>query len=286
MDIREQVGAAIGSTPDDLTPMSGGCVGEVYAAAIDGRRVVVKVDRRDQPNLDIEGRMLRLLADRSDLPVPEVLHAEPHLLVMAFIPAGGRGRGIDAQRNAADLLAALHDVVPETAAFGLEFDTLIGGLHQPNPWTDSWVAFFRQHRLLDMAGRATDAGRLPESIRDRIRTFAASHLADLIDEPASPSLIHGDVWGGNVIVGDGRINGFIDPAVYYAHAEIELAFITLFSTFGDEFFDRYRERRPIAPGFFETRRDIYNLYPLLVHVRLFGGGYVSDVDRILRRFGV
>ena len=85
---------------------------------------------------------------------------------------------------------------------------------------------------------------------------------------------------------DGRIAGFLDPAIYYADPEIELAFSTLFGTFGDAFFRAYGERRPLRPGFFEVRRDLYNLYPLLVHVRLFGGSYLGDVERILDRLGV
>jgi len=104
-------------------------------------------------------------------------------------------------------------------------------------------------------------------------------------EPVRPSLIHGDMWGGNVLAANGMITGFIDPALYFADPEIELAFTTLFSTFGDTFFSRYNEHRPLAPGFFEERRDLYNLYPLLVHVRLFGGSYVDSVDGILRKFG-
>ena len=91
------------------------------------------------------------------------------------------------------------------------------------------------------------------------------------------------MWGGNVLTREGRIAGFIDPAIYYADPEIELAFATLFGTFGDTFFARYREHRPLAPGFFDVRRDLYNLYPLLVHVRLFGGGYVGGVVRTVRR---
>jgi fructosamine-3-kinase len=94
------------------------------------------------------------------------------------------------------------------------------------------------------------------------------------------------MWGGNVLAQKGQITGFVDPAIYYADAEIELAFSTLFSTFGDDFFSRYQEHRPLAPGFFEERRDIYNLYPLLVHVCLFGGSYVNSVDAILKRFGI
>ena len=84
----------------------------------------------------------------------------------------------------------------------------------------------------------------------------------------------------------GKIAGLVDPAIYYGDREIELAFGTLFGDLTPAFFDRYGEIFPIQPGFFEERRDLYNLYPLLVHVRLFGGSYVGSVDRILTRFGV
>ncbi len=119
--------------------------------------------------------------------------------------------------------------------------------------------------------------------------WLAARLERWIEEPAQPSLIHGDMWGGNVLcrttATGQRISGFVDPAIYYADAEIELAVATLFNTFGDAFFVRYTERRPLRPSFFEERRDLYNLYPLLVHVRLFGGGYVGAVGRIPDRFG-
>jgi fructosamine-3-kinase len=101
-----------------------------------------------------------------------------------------------------------------------------------------------------------------------------------------PSAIHGDLWGGNILSSGHRISGLIDPALYYADAEIELAFMTLFGSVGDRFFRSYGERSALRPGFFEARRDLYNLYPLLVHVRLFGGGYVAQVERTLDRFGV
>lgn len=121
-------------------------------------------------------------------------------------------------------------------------------------------------------------------MRERIEALCA-RLGEWLEEPARPSLIHGDLWGGNVLAADGRISGFIDPAIYYADPEIELAFTTLFGTFGDAFFRRYGELRPLRARFFEERRDLYNLYPLLVHVRLFGGEYVSQVEAILRKFG-
>ena len=109
---------------------------------------------------------------------------------------------------------------------------------------------------------------------------------DLLEEPEHPSLIHGDMWGGNILAESGRITGFLDPAIYFAHAEIELAFSTLFGTFGESFFRRYDEIRPIRPGFFEVRKDIYNLWHLLTHVRLFGAGYLPGIERVLSRHGV
>jgi fructosamine-3-kinase len=136
-----------------------------------------------------------------------------------------------------------------------------------------------------MAREALDAGRLPARTMNRIEALAA-RLERWIDEPAAPSLIHGDLWTGNVLCRAGRIAGFVDPAIHYADAEIELAFSTLFGTFGEPFFASYQRRRPLRPGFFEARRDLYNLYPLLVHVRLFGGPYLGSVERTLARLGM
>jgi fructosamine-3-kinase len=149
----------------------------------------------------------------------------------------------------------------------------------------SWVEFFAERRLVHLANEAHRAGMLDRDMRTRVERFARDRLALLIREPAHPSLLHGDAWGGNILVRGGRVAAFIDPAVYHGHAEAELAFGTLFGTFTEHFFGAYRERRMIAEGFFDVRRDVYNLYPLLVHARLFGGGYVAQIDATLRRFG-
>jgi fructosamine-3-kinase len=277
-----QLTERLGSRIRALDALHGGCIGQVYLAHLDsGERVVVKADDSASPRLDVEAYMLRYLRDHSNLPVPEVLHADPGLLVMSYIQ-GDSHFSPTAQEHAAGLLAALHSIRAER--YGLERDTLIGGLHQPNPWTDSWLDFFANHRLLYMAAEAGQAGRLPAALRHRVERLAAQ-LERWLEEPAHPSLIHGDVWTTNVLAQGDRITGFVDPAIYYADPEIELAFTTLFGTFSEPFFRRYQELRPLRPGFFEERRDLYNLYPLLVHVRLFGGTYVSSVDHTLRQFG-
>lgn len=282
MNLRQEVEKQTGQAVTDVATLSGGCIGQVYRVRLaSGERLVAKLDEGREPRLHIEGYMLAYLAAHSDLPVPEVIYAAPELLLMTYMP-GGSHFSARTQAHAAELLAALHGVT--APAFGLERDTLIGGLHQPNPWTDSWLTFFAEQRLLYMAGQGVAAGRLPSSLQARVARFA-EQLDQWLEEPVQPSLIHGDVWTTNVLAQDGRVTGFVDPAIYYADPEIELAFTTLFGTFGEPFFARYQELHPLRPGFFEERRDIYNLYPLLVHVRLFGGSYVSSVERILRRFG-
>jgi fructosamine-3-kinase len=276
--IEQQTGQAIRQTK----ALSGGCIGDVYRVDLaDGRRLVAKVGDGSSAALDIEGYMLRYLREHSRLPVPDVLHSTPRLLLMSFLD-GDSHFNAAAERHAADLLAELHSV--RGSAYGLERDTLIGGLHQPNPTTDSWIAFFRDRRLRYMAHEAARVGRLPEGVLRRVEQLAG-RLDRWLVEPEYPALIHGDMWTTNILAQSGRITGFIDPAIYYADPEIELAFSTLFGTFDRPFFEQYQQRRPLRPGFFEERRDLYNLYPLLVHVRLFGGGYVGSVDMTLRKFG-
>ncbi len=185
-----------------------------------------------------------------------------------------------AQEHLADLVAGLHSVT--APAYGLDRPTLIGPLDQPNTPGDDWPSFFRDQRLLAMARAAFDEGALDTSLLNRIEALAG-RLEAYIDDPAPPSLLHGDLWDGNILCVGGRVTGLIDPAISYGDPEIELAFMTLFGTVSDRFFDRYGEHHPMRPGFFERRRDLYNLYPLLVHVRLFGGSYVGQVRAIVER---
>ena len=253
----------------------------MYRAELaDGSAVVAKVDRTGEANLQREAYMLRYLGEKSELPVPEVYHSSRNLLLMQFMQGGGDFSR--AEGHAAELLATLHGITAD--AYGHERDTLIGSLSQPNSWTSSWAEFFREQRLLYAAGVAREAGRLPVKLHRRIEELAGG-LDCIIGEPARPSLIHGDAWSGNVLAIGDRISSFLDPAIYHADPEIELAYISLFNSFGPRFFERYAELRDIRSGFFEERRHLYALYPLLIHVYYFGGGYVNSVHATLRRFG-
>ncbi len=263
-------------------PLGGGCIGEVYRAELEeGTPLVAKVDRKRESHLEREAYMLRYLREKSDLPVPEVYHGSETLLLMEFIEGSSRFSK-EAEHHAAELLATLHDITADV--YGHERDTLIGSLSQPNPPTESWTEFFREHRVLYMANIAHEAGRLPAEDLLRVERLSEK-LDELIEDPNPPALIHGDVWSANVLAQGDRITAFLDPAIYYADPEIELAFISLFDSFGNAFLKRYAEIRSIDKAFFETRRDLYNLYPLLVHTYYFGGGYLDSVRDTLRRFG-
>lgn len=270
--------AAAGFPGARLTPLSGGCIAEVFRADLpDGRRLAVKWSSAG--GLAVEAFMLGRLAETAALPVPDVLAADDRMLVMRHVEHGG---ALDAggERMAGRLLARLHAV--RGPHFGYDRDTVIGPLPQPNPATARWLDFFRDHRLLYMADRAQEAGRLPASTRARFDRLAAK-LAAWIDEPAQPALLHGDLWSGNVLAHRGAVAAIIDPAIYWGHPEMDLAFAGLFGGLGDAFLQGYAEVTPIDDGFREVRRDLCNLWPLLVHARLFGGGYAAQVDRIAAR---
>ncbi|MDX1614819.1 MAG: fructosamine kinase family protein [Candidatus Promineifilaceae bacterium] len=279
---RQRIGELVGRDNITLSPLSGGCVGQVLLVEWKGSpQLVAKIDDSQFAQLDVEAFMLRYLREHTDLPVPSIIYADQGLLLLEYLPGENRFSA-EAEQHAAELMVHLHAIGADF--YGFQRDTLIGGLTQPNDWAESWLEFFAERRLRYMARLTHDTDLLPISLLSRVDRLC-DHLDDWLDEPQGPALIHGDAWAGNVLATDTKIVGFLDPAIYFADPEIELAFMSLFDSFGESFFRRYRELRPIAPGFMSERRHLYNLYPLLVHVRLFGGGYVNAVDRTLTRFG-
>jgi fructosamine-3-kinase len=281
--VKDRLETALGVRVTALAPMPVGFGLTGYTADLaDGRRLAVKARLQDgRTDLTLEAYMLCELSGL--LPVPAVHVALPDLLAMDFIATDGGGITPAVERHAAELIAALH--AGARPFFGYERDTLIGPLPQPNPKSDRWIPFFGEHRLLAMARAAEAEGRLPVELRARIERLA-DRLGDYLTEPAHPALLHGDLWTGNVLVRGGRVAGFVDPAIYCGHPEVELAFTTMFGTFGRAFFDAYEALLPLEPGFHEIRCDLYKLYPTLVHARLFDSSYLAPIKQTLSKLGV
>lgn len=230
---------------------------------------------------EAEARGLDLLRQTDALYVPPVIgygqHVDKSYLILDYITPGPPDPRY--WETLGQSLALLHSHTQPM--FGLHFPNYIGSLPQTNTPTASGIDFFFTHRLLPQAGMALYKGLLPKTAYDALFRLR-NRLPDLLPNER-PALLHGDLWSGNVLVTEQGQPALIDPAVYYGFREADLAHTRLFGGFDQRFYDAYDEAFPLHDGF-DERVAIYNLYPLLVHVNLFGSGYVSGVERVLKRF--
>jgi protein-ribulosamine 3-kinase len=230
---------------------------------------------------EAEGNGLQLLHRQNIIRIPKVIgHGKngPHqFLLLEFIEQKSRSRNYWEQLG--QKLAALHRCSSE--AFGLDHDNYIGSLQQYNSPNSNWINFFIRQRLDAQVRLAINSGAVDAGWKKKFEALYAK-LPSLI-AVEKPSLIHGDLWSGNLITDEKGEPCLIDPAVYYGNREADLAMTRLFGGFSGEFYSAYEEAFPLPTGA-EGRVDLYNLYPLLVHVNLFGGSYVHSVESILRTF--
>lgn len=224
-----------------------------------------------------------------DLLVPTVLAKatggdHPGFLLLPWIERGRFDRKTWTRFGTA--LADLHRTAPrldpEGNRYGCAFDNWIGATPQRNGWHDDWPTFFADARLHPQFERARRAGRWRPSWDDPAHRLLA-RLPDLL--PARPplSLLHGDLWAGNVLPTPDGLAALIDPAVYVGDRETDLAMTELFGRFDASFYEGYRAAWPLETGY-EERRAIYNLYHLVNHLNLFGAGYAPQVERTLRHY--
>lgn len=231
---------------------------------------------------EVESKGLELLRNAGELTIPKVIARGKiegkHYLLLEHVEAGRKQP--DYWEDYGRSMAALHKN-HSSEKYGLDHDNYIGSLPQENDPMESWIDFFREKRLEFQLRLALKNGLVDEYFADRYRSFYEL-LPGLLPEN-SPSLLHGDMWSGNVMVGpDGKVC-LIDPAVYYGHREIELSFTQMFGGFERTFYEAYHEAYPVDPGF-DERISIYNMYPYMVHVNLFGTSYLSGVESVLRRY--
>lgn len=232
---------------------------------------------------EAEGLQLLTSASPPGIRIPDVVAVDrtepagnlPGFLLMEWIRENRQG---DAFAFGAEL-ARLHQTHAEK--FGLASDNYIGSLPQSNRRHSDWNSFFAEERIGIQLKRAVDHGRMDADIL-RFWNRLAAQLGSLLP-PCKPSLLHGDLWGGNYLFDEQGKAVLIDPAVYYGHPEAELAFTKMFGGFPAGFYEGYEYVSPV-PGNFDERVPIYNLYPLLVHANLFGGHYVSQSIRFLKRY--
>jgi fructosamine-3-kinase len=266
-----------------LTPLSGGSISRAWKAETTAGALLVKTGApSDLPMFEKEAEGLNEIAATRTIPVPQVygcgMVETISYIVMTFV------QGDEASDTAERLgrgVAAMHAVTGDR--FGFRHDNFIGRLPQPNGWCADWTTFLRDRRLGFQLEMAIRRGHMPVGRRKRMERLLAN-LERWIPKGVAPSLLHGDLWGGNWVVGPGGQPHLIDPAVFYGDAEMELAFTELFGGFPARFYDAYREVRPFDYNAYAERRLLYQLYYLLVHLNLFGESYGAAVDRVLARY--
>ncbi len=283
-DVREAVSAALGAGIRDVRPVHGGDINHAARLDLLDGAVFLKWNRGVPPDFfAAEAAGLAALRATGTVRVPDVLAvgASPAFLALEWIEPGGRGllTAACAERLGREL-AALHAVTSDRHGFATA--NYIGSLPQSNRQTASWAAFYRDERIGAQMAIARRGGALPPA-RERALERLQARLPTFLDDAAiMPGLLHGDLWGGNFMLAADGSPVLIDPAVYYGHGEVDLAMTELFGGFPPAFYAAYREVHPLD-GYAE-RRLLYQLYPLLVHMNLFGGGYASQVDAIVRHY--
>lgn len=271
----------------DLTkvrPVSGGDINQAFQVKTAKRQYFVKMNRPvSETFFQKEVSGLTAIAQTHTLSVPEIYgtYYDPEtgtaLLILEWIGGNKTANTIPQLGRG---LARLHQ--SKGKAFGFEEDNFIGSLPQPNPWTPDWITFYQEQRLKSQyelgINRQTILGKRRnklEKLIDRLDLWLPLNV--------EPSLIHGDLWSGNWIIGKNGRPYLIDPAVNYAHNELEIAFTELFVGFPSSFYDFYQEVQPLDKNYPE-RRPLYQLYYLLVHLNLFGESYGSSVDHVLNKY--
>lgn len=279
--IEQHCGAQIAA----VAPVGGGCISNTARLElVSGEPVFLKWSA-DHPAALFreEARSLKAIAATRTVRVPAVMEQGAHdgyaWLLLEWLEPGSTSRR--SQSLMGEQLAAMHQHFGERC--GWEADNFIGSLPQSNRRGECWPDFWRDERLLPqltLAGQylgAAELGRL-----ERLAMQSAELLGAIEDEP--PSLLHGDLWSGNLHIMAGGAPALLDPASYYGHREVDLAMSRLFGGFTNDFYTAYERAWPCRPGL-EKRLLVYQLYYLLVHVNLFGGGYTSQTMRVAGQLG-
>ncbi len=272
----------------DRTPVFGGDINHAYALTLsDGSVIFMKANTRQKLGIfEGEAESLDFIRQTGTIRSPEVLaigtDGDISFLLLEFIRSGRANSSSSEELGLG--LARMHQA--DTSAFvkggkfGSLHDHLLGSGIQDNTPMDNWTEFFAECRLrpqFERADRYFDSGT-----RKKI-SYLLDNLSSYLTEPEQPSLLHGDLWGGNYMIDADGHPWLIDPAAYVGHAEADLAMTELFGGFDSRFYAAYQSAAGLDPGY-SDRRDLYNLYHLVKHLNLFGTGYLSSVLAVLRRY--
>ncbi|MCR9160299.1 MAG: fructosamine kinase family protein [Nannocystaceae bacterium] len=277
--LAEFIARALGAAVTRTRRVAGGDICDAWRVDLDdGRVVFAKEHGGGSAMFEAEARGLRWLAEAGALRTPAVLAVSPRALVLEYIEPGGRTARFDEAFGRG--LAALHACTP--ASFGWDVPGVIASLPQDNTPEEDWATFLGQRRLAPLLERCVAHQRLPPEAAGELDALLRV-LPDRLGPAEPPARLHGDLWSGNAMADHSGEPVIYDPAPYGGHREIDLAMMRLFGGFSPRTFAAYEEVTPLLPEH-EDRIELMQLYPVLVHVALFGGHYASRARRTMRRY--
>lgn len=287
--LREELRRNVGSEVLASYSVGGGMICRAARVEFSQGAVFVKWSEQAASRMfDDERDGLATLRDAGALRVPAVVACGPRpgdpgggYLVLEFVHASEPRDAPAFGTRFGERLAALHRAPdPGRGLFGYHRDNHLGLLVQANPWRDRWWEFYRDCRVAPQVERARSRGLLHAGLERLLEEVLGSVEALLGEAPHEPALVHGDLWSGNLLCSDGE-PVVVDPAVYGAHREVELAYVELFGGFPATWRDAYQSCYPVDAGYVR-RRPLLQLYPLLVHLNHFGEQYSPHVEEVCR----
>ena len=269
----------------DSVSIGGGCINDCYKIKTSSGNFFLKYnDAKRYPEMfEAEAKGLHILKKANEIYIPEVISygeesaSGGSFLILEYIESGKKNNFFE---NFGKRLARQHKYSSEK--FGLDHNNYIGSLPQSNKFHDNWNEFFILERLEKQIQLARNFNRIDHSTMKQFNNLF-KHIEEIFPNE-NPALLHGDLWSGNYLTTPDGAPCVIDPAVYYGHREMDIGMTKLFGGFSPEFYDSYNEHYPLEKGW-QQRIDVANLYPLMVHVNLFGGSYLMQVQSVLKRFG-
>ncbi|RYL94903.1 fructosamine kinase family protein [Sporolactobacillus sp. THM7-4] len=262
---------------DRAFPVSGGDINKTFALESRGRRYFLKVHKHVPGNF-FTGEMTGLKRLREAVRTPRVIASgqisDKDFLILEWIPAAGSRN----DQMLGQAVARVHKIT--SPAFGFDEDNYAGQLPQYNHWEKDWATFYLKWRLFPQIEIAKKRGYWNMYRQRKFEKLAAAIQKTCQKSQVIPSLLHGDLWSGNVLFSEGGEPVLIDPAVFYGNREMDIAMTRLFGGFGTDFYQTYNDVFPLDPGW-EERISWYQLYYLLCHLNMFGEGYGASVDRAL-----
>lgn len=267
----------------NFSSVGGGSINDTYRISFGDKNVFCKINSATKfPQLFAkEKNGLELICKQGIIKVPSVINCfefeDKQILLLEWINEGKRTEGF--WRTFGEQLAALHQ--QSSDYFGLDEDNYMGSVPQSNQKHSDWNSFFAEERLQPMIERCFDKNLLTKNHLQAFENLQQK-LPDIFKRE-KPSLLHGDLWSGNFMCNQNSEPILIDPAVYYGHRSIDLAMTTLFGGFRQPFYDAYHYHFPL-PVNYEEQWAVCNLYPLLIHLYLFGTSYLSQIETTLKGF--